>query len=1224
MKDIIQRALLVMNHSKKVRLNKRIAAFFLIFTMIFTCLPFQQIAQAASITETTESADATVTDNKLVTGEKEKSNEITGQTKAEEKTDEDTGDASGDAVIDTVFIGDSYAGGWNNNLKRYDFEHAWPVYAAEYLNTENYICKWHGGTGFARFYENTDFLTLLTDAANEISDKSAVKTLVICGGYNDCWYDYDTLKAKVAETIAYGKSSFPNATILIGMVGADGSNTAIESNLMTVTRKAYADAAAEAGVYYLTNGEYILQNEENVWTYGDPFHPNDQGHHAIAKYIAAVLNGYTIDTDKLKIQYHSNISNTTDTVETQEIDKSTTAEKLASKDLFDDIIQKDFANATFLGWSKLRNAQIGEYFSASQITAEWMSQNYPLVNLYAIWAMASKPNFTGVLKVGDQLLYCENGVYLPNYKGIIFDEDTFCRYYIKDGKVDSTYTGLLFDNNSGNWYYFENGVGNTYYTGLVNHYGGWYYIQEGILNWNYSGLVSHNGGWYYVKEGVVDFTYNGLYQYNGTWYYLQKGMINWNYSNLVQYKGTWYYVHNGKIDWSYNTLAQVNNKGNWYCVKKGKIDWSYTGLAQNDYGWFYVKKGVVDFSFNGLCQYNGGWYYLQNGKINWSYSNLVQYKGTWYYVHNGKIDWSYSTLARVNNSGNWYYVKNGKIDWSYTGLASNESGWFYVKKGVVDFSFNGLYQYNGSWYYLQNGKINWNYNNLVQYNGGWYYVRNGKIDWTYTTLSQVNGSGGWYYIRKGVIDWTYSGNYTFQGNQYQIKNGIVVGYAGKAYPIAVFIGDSYAAGYSADLPYLDKDNAWPALTAQLLNCKGYIVKSKSGSGFANNPNNVNFKSLVSDAANSVKNKNDVDLLVICGGYNDSYYSYATVKAKAKETIEYAKTAFPNARIMVGMIGGHKSDTSREATLLSSTVKAYSDAANETGVYYLSNAEYVLQNADNNVGSDSHHPNAKGQQLLANYISSSVNACYRDSNSININYYSNYENSNRTYSVQISKDAQGQKIASKDVFKMDFANATFLGWSKLKDAVKGDYSSGSTISTEWEKENYSQVSLYAIWLPSCSANYSGFIKKTNGMIYYQNGKLASSYTGFVSDDSGTQYYVKNGFVYYSYSGLTKVNGSWYYVEKGAKNTSYSGLVEYNGGYYYVQNGYLNWNYSNLVYHYGSWYYVRNGKVDWSYSTLAQVNGSGKWYYVHNGKLDRSYSGSYRYLGKTYQVKNGVVV
>ena len=1246
MKDIIRQVLLVMKHSNHSGWNRRVLAFFLIFTLAFSCLPFQQIAQASVMTEA-ESSDATKSEKKSAADkeeasaeEKTKTEESTEQTK--ENTEEDTADASGDASVDAVFIGDSYAGGWNANQRIYDSEHAWPVYAAQYLNTEHYVCKWKGGTGFARVYDGMNFLSLLTDAANEISDRSAVKYLVICGGYNDYGYEYSTLKEKAVEAILYAKSSFPNAMILVGMVGATSGDTTIESRLMTVTRNAYADAAAEAGVYYLTNGEYILQNEENVFTNGDSFHPNEKGHQAIAEYIYAVLNGYTIDRDKLKINYHSNYDDT-DQVETQEIDQNDTSKTFSAKDVF----QQDFGNATFLGWSKLRNAQIGEYFSYDQISAEWLSQNNPIVNLYAIWAMASRKNFTGILKAGDQLLYCKDGAYVPNYTGIILDEDTNCRYYVKDGKVDPSYTGLAKEEGN-NWYYFENGIGNSYYTGLVKYYGGWYYVKNGKIDWScttlarvndsgswyyvkngkidwsYTGLASYESGWYYVKKGIVDFSFNGLFQYNGGWYYLQNGKINWSYSNLVKYKGSWYYVHNGRIDWSYSTLARVNNKGSWYYVKNGKIDWSYTGLASYENGWYYVKKGIVDFSFNGLFQYNGGWYYLQNGKINWSYSNLVKYNGSWYYVHNGRIDWSYSTLARVNNKGSWYCVKNGKIDWNYTGLASNESGWYYVNNGIVDFSFNGLCQYNGSWYYLQNGKINWAYSNLVNYNDAWYYVRNGRIDWNFTTLSQVNGKGGWYYIRNGVIDWSYSGYYTFQGNKYQIKNGIVVGYVGKTYPTAVFIGDSYAAGYSADSPLLDSDHAWPVLTAKLLNCKQYVVKAKAGTGFAKSVDDVNFKSLVLEAANSMTNKNDVDLIVICGGYNDLTYSYASLKSKAADTIKYAKSIFPNAKIMIGMIGSHKTDSAREAAMLSTTQKAYADAAEENGAYYLSNSEYVLQNESSDVGSDSFHPNAKGQKLLADYISSSVNACYRDSSNIKITYYANYEDMDKSYSVQINKNAQGEKIASTDVFKMDFGNATFLGWSKLRDAVKADYSAESVITEKWKKDNYSQVSLYAVWMPTCSSDFSGFIKRTNGMLYYQNGKLASSYTGLASDSSGKQYYVQNGYVYYSYTGLKKVDNVWCYFESGALNTSYSGLVPYNGGHYYVQNGYLNWKYNNLIYHYGSWYYVHNGRVDWSYTTLAQVNGSGKWYYVHNGIIDWSYSGSYSYLGKVYQVKNGIVL
>ncbi len=1209
----------------------------LTLALVFTCLPFQQVAEASAVA--TESSDATVTEEKQTsnadakanatengkTGEnlntedsKEKSSTQTELTKAkaaEKNSDKEKAEESGDASIDTVFIGDSYAAGYNGESKTWEPDKAWPVYAAQKLNTEEYLCKAKGGVGFARTVNGVNFLSLLTDAAKEITDKEAVKLLVICGGYNDYGYDYDTLKEKAKTTIAYAQTEFPNAKIIVGMV-AGSSDAKVESRLMEVTQKAYADAASETGASYLTNGEYILQNGENVLNTVDGFHPNQKGQEAIADYVYAVVNAYTIDRDKLLVQYHSN-QEESDTVVEEKITTTDETKKVASKDIF----KLDFGNATFLGWSKLKNAKVGEYFSYMQIRAEWMSKNYPIVNLYAIWAATSRPNYTGLVTVDDQQLYCVKGVFVPTYSGIIFDQDSLCMYCIKNGYVDTSFTNLGYCKDNGLWYYFEKGKENLNYTSLYHYNGGWYYVQNGLVNKNYTGLVQYNGGWYYVKNGTVDFSYTGLYKYNNVWYYLQKGQINWNYSNLVQHNGGWYYVHNGKIDWSYSTLARVNNSGRWYYVEKGVINWSYTGLASNESGWFYVKKGVVDFSYNGLCLYKGGWYYLQNGKINWNYSNLVLYNGSWYYVHNGKIDWSYSTLARVNNSGRWYYVEKGVINWSYTGLASNESGWYYVNNGVVDFSFNGLYLYRGSWYYLQNGRINWNYSNLVQYNGSWYYVHNGKIDWNYTTLSQVNGSGAWYYVRNGVIDWSYSGNYTYQGRSYQVKNGIVTGYAGTAYPYAVFIGDSYGAGYSSDLTYLDTANAWPALTAQLLNCKKYVVKANQGSGFVNNPNGIDFKKLLTDAYGSVKEKNDVDLLVICGGYNDSYYSYNTVKEKTKETIAYAKSCFPNAKIVLGMVGARAADSEREMALLNTTQKAYEQAAEESGIYYISGGAYLLLNADQTFSSDSYHPNSNGQKVLANYISSAARACYLDSNNVQINYYAN-NNTGSSYSTQIQKNDQGYTLSTTDVFLQDFGNATFLGWSKLRDSVKGEYASGASVTASWAKENYPQTNLYAVWLPSVSQSYSGLIKKTNGMFYYQNGKLASYFTGLVSD-SGREYYVQKGIVYYDYNGLAKVGSSWCYIANGALDINYSGLVSYNSGWYYVQNGYINWDYSNLVQYNGSWYYVRNGKIDWSYSTLAQVNGSGKWYYVHNGKVDKSYNGYYSFKGRNYYVRNGVV-
>jgi hypothetical protein len=739
-------------------LSRKIISFILVFTFLISSFMNVNLLKVEAA-ETTASGDASV---KI----EEEKNDLVSEKTEDEKNE---GDASDDASPYVVFIGDSYAEGYNPDLGSNITSSSWPVLAANLLNCNNYIVKAKGGTGFAYYADGKNFLNLLQEAAASVSDKNAVNDLVICGGYNDLYYDYSTIKSNVLETIAYAKQNFPNAKIVIGMIGADVGNKEYEEKIFNVVKKAYADAASEAGVYYLTNGEYVLQNADNVFS-SDSHHPNVKGQLLIAEYVHKILTSYNTSSDSMEITYHSNYKNT-DTTVSDEVSKSSQGEKLASKEIF----ALDFGNATFLGWSKLRDG-VAEYQSNTTIDPSWLTANYPSVDLYASWLPSVSANYTGMFEKSNGYYYFVNGKLASNYTGLFLDAytqtNTLQQYYVQKGIVYKSLTSLVYLNNS--WHYIENGIWNADYKGLVKYNGSWFYVQNGIVNGNYTGLVNHSGGWYYVEKGV--------------W--------KQNYTNLYKYNGTWYYIKNGAIDWSCSTLAQVNNSGTWYKVTKGKVDWSYTGLAYYGSKWYYVKSGRVDWSYSGLASYNNGWFYVSKGVVDWNYSGMVSYNGTWYYVQKGKIDWTVNTLAQVNNSGTWYKVTKGKLDWSYTGLAYYGSKWYYVKSGRLDWTYSGLVSYNNTWFYVSKGVIDWNYTNLVEYKGNWYYVQNAKINWSANTLAQLNGKGTWYkvtagkcdftytglyyyqgkyfYLSQGKVDWTYSGTLTYNGKKYEVKNGVAV------------------------------------------------------------------------------------------------------------------------------------------------------------------------------------------------------------------------------------------------------------------------------------------------------------------------------------------------------------------------------------------------------------------------------------------------------------------
>lgn len=184
-----------------------------------------------------------------------------------------------------------------------------------------------------------------------------------------------------------------------------------------------------------------------------------------------------------------------------------------------------------------------------------------------------------------------------------------------------------------------------------------------------------------------------------------------------------------KLESMYNTNGLSNSaiNGVWYYYKYGIIDTGFTGLAQNKNGWFYIKKGQVDFSYNGLVKNNQGWWAVHKGKVDFNYNGFESNdQGTWY-CEKGKITFNKTDVIKDSKTGIWWNVIKSKVTPGIT-VAKNVNGWWYIdKNGKVDFNFNGLAKNQYGTWVIEKGKVNFNYNGKYTYNGKNYNIKDGKV-----------------------------------------------------------------------------------------------------------------------------------------------------------------------------------------------------------------------------------------------------------------------------------------------------------------------------------------------------------------------------------------------------------------------------------------------------------------------------------------------------------------
>ena len=269
----------------------------------------------------------------------------------------------------------------------------------------------------------------------------------------------------------------------------------------------------------------------------------------------------------------------------------------------------------------------------------------------------------------------------------------------------------------------------------------------------------------------------------------------------------------------------------------------------------------------------------------------------------------------------------------------------------------------------------------------------GTAEWTantqYEPLTIVTRNGNSYTSKKAVpasvgapednaAYWASTGIYNQQVEQYrqeveQLAGDVDTleadytafkrGYNTLKYRRFIFVGDSYAEGYTPD----GMITGWGQRVAAKLQLTSdqYYVTAYGGIGFGRANDGKTFTTLINDI--TVTDPETITDVVVCGGYNEQG-SVSAVISGIQSFKSVCNTRFPNARVYVGFVGYGKTFDGVAGNI---TMAAYRQGAVDNGCEYLNNVEFALFDFYNDFSSDGFHPNNTGMNKLAIAVANAI-------------------------------------------------------------------------------------------------------------------------------------------------------------------------------------------------------------------------------------------------------------
>lgn len=241
----------------------------------------------------------------------------------------------------------------------------------------------------------------------------------------------------------------------------------------------------------------------------------------------------------------------------------------------------------------------------------------------------------------------------------------------------------------------------------------------------------------------------------------------------------------------------------------------------------------------------------------------------------------------------------------------------------------------------------------------------------------------------------------------------------------VFIGDSYAEGYSPDGTVI----AWPNKLKALMGLANdrCTIAAHGGAGFANP--SYPFYRIVSEMSADSR----VTDVLIAGGANDTDSSLSSIRSGVQQTMANCATKFPNARVHVAWIGGRMDQYHGYIHLANSY---WQKACTEYHANYLPNLQYILF-FGGRFSSDGVHPNQDGQAAIANGLYQALGDGYNFASFDDVTFTSNTDMFNEVtrnfhkYSInQISYLANYVSVLSLSVGSHDAFEWTRGGSVKI--------------------------------------------------------------------------------------------------------------------------------------------------------------------------------------------------
>lgn len=195
--------------------------------------------------------------------------------------------------IPTIMIGDSYACGESNGTTVV----GWCERLKNLLNLSDNNFHKIALSGYG-FVTDPNFLDGFR--ANDGSiDKESIKSIIVCGGYNDArlWTNEADLKTKIKAFVTYCHQYYPNAKVYLGMVGNSSDRTSYGVNIrkllnnIILTLYQIGSDDNDGNTIYLNGVENILKYNNLISA--DTIHPTEFGYQNMALWIyKAYTSGY--------------------------------------------------------------------------------------------------------------------------------------------------------------------------------------------------------------------------------------------------------------------------------------------------------------------------------------------------------------------------------------------------------------------------------------------------------------------------------------------------------------------------------------------------------------------------------------------------------------------------------------------------------------------------------------------------------------------------------------------------------------------------------------------------------------------------------------------------------------------------------------------------------------------------------------------------------------------